>query len=200
MSKQEFLAQLRKGLSGLPQDDIEERLTFYNEMIDDRIEEGLSESEAVSEIGSVNTVVTQILADTPLTKLVKEKVKPNRVLKAWEIVLLVLGSPIWLSLLIAVFAVILSLYVVLWSVIISLWAVLCSLIGSALGGIVLAVVFAFQGNVFTGIAMLSAGICSAGLSIFLFFGCKAVTKGILLLTKKMALSIKTLFVRKEAVQ
>ena len=30
MSKQEFLAQLRKGLSGLPQDDIEERLTFYS--------------------------------------------------------------------------------------------------------------------------------------------------------------------------
>ena len=27
MSKQEFLAQLRKGLSGLPQDDIEERFT-----------------------------------------------------------------------------------------------------------------------------------------------------------------------------
>lgn len=29
MSKQEFLAQLRKSLSGLPQEDIEERLTFY---------------------------------------------------------------------------------------------------------------------------------------------------------------------------
>ena len=43
MNKQEFLAELRKGLSGLPQDDIEERLIFYDEMLEDRIEEGLSE-------------------------------------------------------------------------------------------------------------------------------------------------------------
>ena len=28
MNKKEFLEELRKGLSGLPQDDIEERLTF----------------------------------------------------------------------------------------------------------------------------------------------------------------------------
>ena len=37
MHKQEFLAQLRKGLSGLPQADIEERLTFYSEMLEDRM-------------------------------------------------------------------------------------------------------------------------------------------------------------------
>ena len=37
MSKQEFLVQLRKGLSGFPQDDIEEHVTFYSEMIDDMI-------------------------------------------------------------------------------------------------------------------------------------------------------------------
>ena len=39
MTKQEFLAELRRGLSGLPQNDIEERLNFYSEMIDDRMEE-----------------------------------------------------------------------------------------------------------------------------------------------------------------
>ena len=33
MNKQEFLAQLRKELTGLPKDDIDERLTFYSEMI-----------------------------------------------------------------------------------------------------------------------------------------------------------------------
>lgn len=199
MNKQEFLARLRKGLTGLPQGEIEERLTFYSEMIDDRIEEGLSESEAVSEIGAVNTVVTQILADTPLTKLVKERVKPNRVLKAWEIILLVLGSPIWLSLLIATFAIILAVYIVIWSVVIAFWSIVASFAACSIGGILSAVVFAFQGNSLTGVAMLSAGVCCAGLSIFLFFGCKAVTKGILFLTKKMALGIKTLFVGKEAV-
>ena len=46
MNKREFLASLRNGLYGLPQDDIEERLGFYAEMIDDRMEEGLTEEQA----------------------------------------------------------------------------------------------------------------------------------------------------------
>lgn len=200
MNKQEFLAELRKGLSGLPQVDIEERLSFYGEMIDDRMEEGLSEHEAVSAIGSVKDVISQILADTPIAKLVKEKVKPSRAIKVWEIVLLVLGSPIWLSLLIAVCVVILSVYIVLWSVIISLWSVEASLAACSLGGVVAGIVFAIQGNVLTGIAMLGAGICCAGLSILLGFGCKAATKGILILTKKIALGIKSLFIGKENVR
>ena len=147
MSKQGFLAQLRKGLSGLPQEDIEERLTFYSEMIDDRIEEGLSEPEAVSAIGTVDDIITQILADTTITKLVKEKVKPKRTPKAWEIVLLVLGSPIWLSLLIVAFAIVLSLYATLWSVVISLWAVFGSLIGCSFGSMVAGLILACSGNV-----------------------------------------------------
>ena len=47
MNKQEFLSLLRRELSGLPQGDIEERVGFYAEMIDDRMEEGLTEEEAV---------------------------------------------------------------------------------------------------------------------------------------------------------
>ena len=43
MDKQAFLNRLREGLNGLPQDDIAERLNFYSEMIDDRVENGMSE-------------------------------------------------------------------------------------------------------------------------------------------------------------
>lgn len=200
MSKQEFLAELKARLSGLPQSDIEERLIFFGEMIDDRIEEGLTEEEAVSAIGTVDEVAGQIVAETPLTKLVKERVKPKRSLRAWEIVLLVLGSPIWLSVLIAVFAVIFAVYVAIWSVIISLWAILASLAVSSLAAVAAAVVFSFNSNWLTGAAMLGAGIFCAGLTILLFFGCKAATKGVLLLTKNIALGIKSLLVGKEGVK
>lgn len=94
MDKQAFLTALRSGLSGLPQDDIEERLTFYGEMIDDRMEEGLSEEEAVAAIGEVSEIARQAVADTPLAKIAKERIRPKRRLKTWEIVLLALGSPI----------------------------------------------------------------------------------------------------------
>ena len=197
MNKQEFLIQLSKGLSALPRDDIEERLIFYSEMIEDRIEEGLSEEEAVSAVGSVGEIVSQVVADIPLTRIVRERIRPKRCLKVWEIVLLALGSQIWLSIGIAAVAVILSLYASLWSVIISLWAIFGSLIGCSFGGILSGIAFSCSGSVPTGIAVIGAGIVCAGLSIFMFYGCKAITKGILVLTKKIAVWTKNCFIKKE---
>ena len=69
MLKTAFLEALQSGLAGLPQQDIEERLAFYGEMIDDRMEEGLSEEEAVDAIGPVDRVINEIVAQTPLTKM-----------------------------------------------------------------------------------------------------------------------------------
>ncbi len=197
MRKQKFLAQLRKGLSGLPQEDIEERLTFYSEMIDDRMEEGLTEEKAIAAVGSVDEIISQIVADIPFTKIAKERIKSKRRLSAGEIVLLVLGSPIWLSLLIAAFAIILSLYISLWAVIISLWTVFGSLVGCAFGSVIAGIVFACSDNVLSGITILVAGIICTGLSIFMFYGCKAATKGILILTKKFLVWIKNCFIKKE---
>lgn len=197
MNKQEFLAQLRSALSGLPKADIEERLTFYSEMIDDRIEDGIAEEAAVSELGSIDALVSQIVADIPLGKLVKEKITPKKKLRAWEIVLLVLGSPVWLSLLIAAAAVVLSLYVVLWSVIAVLWAVFAAVAACGLAGLAAGVFFIAGGKVLPGIAVIGAGLVCAGLSVFLFFGCRAATKGILFLTKKLAVGIKNCFIKKE---
>ena len=197
MDKHEFLAKLRNALAGLPEKDIEERLSFYSEMIDDRMEEGLSEEEAVAQIGSVEDIVAQIIADTPFTKLVKEKLKPKKRMKAWEIVLLVLGSPIWLALVISAFAVVLALYICLWAVIVSLWSVFGSLVGGGFGLMVAGIVIALGGEGLTGIAVLGAGCLCVGLSILAFYGCKMATKGTLLLTKKLAIWIKTGFAKKE---
>lgn len=196
MNKQEFLARLQEGISGLPQEDIAERVAFYREMIDDRVEEGLSEEEAISEIGSVEDLISQIIADTPLTKLVKEKIKEKRTLQVWEIVLLILGAPIWLSILVAVIAIILSIYISIWAIIISLWAVWGTLIVCAVGVLLASVVFFVQGYGASGVAMIGAGIVCAGLSIFMFYGCKYATKGLVVLTKKVALGIKNCFVKK----
>lgn len=197
MNKQEFLSRLRKGLSGLSQQDIEERVIFYNEIIDDRIEEGIPEEDAVAEIGSVDEITAQITADIPPAKTVEEKAKPKRTIKAWEIVLLVLGAPIWLSLLIAAAAVIFAFCIVLWSLVVSLWAVEVSLIGSFLGCTVAGIATALHGSGAEGAFMLGAGFICAGLSLFLLFGCLGASKGICLLTKNIALGIKNLFFRKE---
>ena len=201
MNKQEFLDNLKARLSSLPERDVKEYLNFYSEMIDDRIEEGLSEEEAVFEIGSVEIIASQISSQTATERSVvtiaKEKSKTKRRLKAWEIVLLVLGSPICFSLSIATFAVIISLYVSLWSVIISLWAVFGSLIACAVGGTLSGIGLACGAHSLSGFAMIGAGVICAGLSIFTFCGCKAITKVTLLFTKKISLGIVKLFRKKE---
>ncbi len=197
MTKQDFLSELKNALSGLSEADINESLEYYGEMIDDRIEDGMPEEEAVAALGSIDESAKRILMETPLPKLIKSKVKPKRKLSGIEITLIILGFPLWFPLLIAAFAVVLSLYAVLWSVIISLWAVFASLVGSSGGGLFTGIVFTCTGNIASGLFTIGAAIVCAGLSIFAFFGCKAATKGCFELTKIIITGIKKCFIGKE---
>lgn len=196
MTKIKFLLSLHDKLSGLPQDEVEERLNFYSEMIEDRIEEGFSEEDAVAAVGSVDEIAEQIVAQIPLSKMAMEKIKPKRKLRVWEIVLLALGSPIWISLLVAALSVIISVYAVVWAGVVSLWAVFGALIGCAVGSVVGGVFFAISGSALSGLAVIGGGFVCGGLSIFLFFGCMAATKGVVWLTKNVVVAIKNCFIKK----
>jgi len=194
--KQDFLKELEKALCGLPDDDTQKSLEFYSEMIDDKIEDGLSEEDAVSQIGNIEDIAKQILSDIPITKLVKQKIKPKRSMGAVEIILLILGSPIWLSLLIALFAVVFSIYVALWSVIISLYAVSASLLACGVAGVLSFVGFSILGNAVPGTFVAGAGLVCLGLAIFMFIVSNLVTKCLVWLSKKIWLGIKSSFIRK----
>ncbi|MBQ3939072.1 MAG: DUF1700 domain-containing protein [Clostridia bacterium] len=197
MNKQEFISQLEKALAGLPKDDVLERLSFYGELIDDRVEDGLSEEEAVAEAGPADEVAKQILADIPLQKLVRERITGRRRMGAWEIILLVLGFPLWFPLLVVALVLVLCAYVVIWVLVICLWAVFVSFIAGAVCGVAGGVIDFFRGYRREGVMIIGAGLLLAGLSVFMFFACRAATKGAAKLTKKIALGIKSLFVRKE---
>ena len=111
MSKQEFLLLLKKRLLKLPKKEVKERILFYSEMIDDRIEEGLSEEEAVSEIGNIDDVANQIILESS-----NEEESTRKQHNIWGIVLLVIGSPVWAPLLVAGLIIIWSLLIVLWAI------------------------------------------------------------------------------------
>lgn len=190
MRKDAFLTQLRAQLSGLSPIELEERLAFYSEAIDDRIEDGLSEEEAVAAVGTVEAVANQILSETPISKLVKQKIRPKKRLHTWEVVLLAVGSPLWLSLLIAVIAIVFSVYVSFWSVAIALWATALAVAVVSPCMVASAIPMLVQGDVSSGIAFVGGGLIVAGVSILLVLGCIAVTKGMFLLSKSIALGIK----------
>ena len=197
MTKNQFLAELAGSLSGLPEEDVKERLEFFGEMIDDNMDEGLTEEQAVAKIGSVESVVAQILEDTPLARLVKEKIRPKRRMAAWEIVLLAVGSPLWIVLLAAVLVIVLAVYIVIWSVAISIWSVFVSLAACAAALTAVTPGFMIAGRTLEGVIFIAATLVLAGLSIFAFYGAKKATDGTVWLTKKIALAIKKPFCRKE---
>ena len=164
------------------------------------MEEGLSEQDAVLSMGNIESVVSQILAEIPLLRIVKQKIKPKRQLSTWEIVLLSIGSPIWGALLISAFAVVFSLYVSIWAVLISIFAVEASFVCCAVGGVFVGAIFCFTNHLISGIFMFGASFVCAGLSIFLCSGCKFTTKSILLFTKKLMLWLKKCFIGKGAIK
>ena len=114
----------------------------------------------------------------------------KRSLPAWEIALLVLGFPLWFSLIAAAVAVVFALYVSVWAVIISLWALWLSLIVCVPCGFVAAIAFLAKGEWTTGALLIGTSFYCAGLAILGFFGCVAVSKGVVVLTKKAAMSVK----------
>lgn len=198
MSREEFLTEIQKRLSGLPQADMDERLAFYREMIEDRVEEGITEEDAVAEIGTVDLVVEQIMSETPLTRIVKEKVRPKRKLRAWEIVLLVLGAPVWIPLAAAAIVVVVAAYLVIWTAAICVYAADISMAGGTLAGVISMVPYLKMGNL-AGVGFAAGmGLACGGAAILLFFASEWITKSILELSKRILIRIKALFIGREA--
>lgn len=198
MNKLEFLEAIRARIvSCLPEAEVAKTLDYYAEMIDDRMEENLSEQEAVAEMGTMDEIVAQILLDAPLSVLVKESVKPNRSLRVWEMILLILGFPIWGSLLLTGVCILLALLLTLGSVLISLYAILVSLWAGSLGCILLTFIQLFTREYLLSMTTCGAGLFLAGISIPTFFGCNAAARGCFRLCRSLLRSVKKLFVRRK---
>ena len=196
MNKTEFMFELGRALEGLPKDDILEKLSFYEEMIADRMEDGESEEEAVTSVGDVDKIALEIIEEIPLTKIVKEKIKPKRRMKAWEIVLLAVGSPLWIVLGVSALAIIISLYAVLWVLVACAWSAFGTLAGSAIGGAVGGVIIAVFKNPVGGGVLIAGGLVCAGLAILSFIGSLEATVGVAKLAKTIVLGIKKMFMKK----
>ena len=185
MTKAEFLHQLQENLNALSEADRDERIQFFGELIDDKIEAGLGEEDAVREIGDPVDIANQITAEfnTPSPEPEQEAPKVRRKLKGWEITLISIGSPIWGSIAIAVAAVIFSLYASLWAVVVSLWAADLAFALGSVAGTVAFFPLLFSGNLNFSLLVLGSGLVSGALSMLMFYPCKYLTHLSIKLTK-----------------
>ena len=197
MDKLDFLLALDKRLDALPDADRRASLDYYTEILDDLIESGMTETDAVASLGSVDAIAEEILMDVPLPKLVKAKMKGKRRMTGLEITLLIVGFPIWFPILVSVFATIFAVYVSLWAVVISLYATDLSLAACAPASILCAVLLFIVGQPSTALLFLGAALVLAGLAILLFLGCNGTAKGVCQLGKLTVRGIKACFIRKK---
>ncbi len=197
MTKNEFLKNLERRLQGLPKEDIQKSLDFYGEILDDKIEEGLTEEEAVKALGDMEDIVGQILAEIPLAKIVGHKFKPKRALRVWEIVLLVLGFPLWFPLLLTAGVLLLSGVIIVWSLALIPYGVDLGLVVGGAVGAFLSLVCIFTGQLAVGLCILGGAIMLLGVSILLFFAANAIVKTLFKCSKKGVLFLKCKIVGKE---
>lgn len=193
MTKQEFLSELERALGKLPHAEVEQALAFYDEAISDRMEDGLSEAEAVADLCPIDEIAAQIAAETP--PIPRAIARANTGSRTLNIVLLAVFSPIWVPVVLALAAAALAVYVAIWAVIAALWAVdavlvlmpfagLAALASTVGGGMPLPGVFAF------GLSLVSSGFGLVA-SFAVFWASKLLFRA----TRTFARWIASLFVR-----
>lgn len=188
MTRLEFAGFLRGELSGLDQGEIDKSAAFYDELISDHMDEGMTEEEAVAAVGTPAEIAGEILMDQPVTALVRRRVKRGRRLSALSVALIVIGSPVWLPLLIT--AAVLALVFVLLAYLLVLVAAVCAwavALSCAAAGI--AALFNLS---FSALGLLYAGavLAGAGLAILAGLGAVWVTRWCAIVWRGTARAIK----------
>lgn len=199
MNKNEFINKLNNKLSNFPETEVLDRISFYTEMIDDYVDEGMSEEEAILKLGSIDEIVESIAHEIPLSKIAKKKLKSRRKLNTLEIVLLIVGFPLWFSLLAGGISVILALYAAIWTVVICLWAIVVSCGVTAFASVILFIVYVCSGEPSLGFGLFAAALVLLGVAMLFIIASKYLTDITIKLPKMLFRWIKSLFIIKEDV-
>lgn len=160
MNKQEFLYQLKEGLIRLDESERDQFILYYDELIEDYIEDGAGEEEAVKKLGKPARIASKILEEA----FEERSFQPEKRTNPLMVGLLILGFPLWGSLLLALIAVILAAYIVIWCLPFStgLFAVV-GLAVSIFSSV--ASIFALQDGVFIAVTQLGVSALILGLAI-----------------------------------
>lgn len=180
MSREEFIEQLKRNLSGLPESDLNEAIDYYSEYLSEVPDEKLS--EVIEKLGKPEYIANQIKSESGYgNPNVDNKNKKSSNL-VFRIILVVVLSPIWLSLFIAYASLIISVIVVIVSVyLVFPISFLCSVV-SVIGTMTYGICFSL---LYGGI-----GLFSIGVSIMLF---KVAVKGVKAVSALFVKSVSKLY-------
>ncbi len=192
MKKHDFLQELLRRLSQLPQAEREKAYAFYAEIIDDSMEDGMTEDEAVAKLGGMDEIVQRITAETPMAALIRQRVG-HRPRTAGVVILLTLGFPVWFPVLMAAASALLTFFIVLWILALMLWVVLASCGAAVIGGLAGLIAVPEFGMRLMGFGV---AIACAGCAVLLYPACVRVTGWFARFTKRLWLKGKRALMNK----
>ena len=193
MNKQEYLASLRAALACLPESEIEESVAFYTEMIDDRVADGLTEEEATAQLDDPKAAARAIIADLPVVPRAVVRTKQKNRALYWTLV--ILGSPLWLTLLLAAGALVLAGLLTIWCLILGLWLLAAGLLAGGPLGIGVCLWALAVGQPAYGVFELGSGLLCFGLGLFCLHGAVAASKTLMQVSRQWIAKAKEPFVK-----
>lgn len=191
MTKSTFIDTLRGLLESLNEDECNKFISYYEEIIEDYKESGLSEQEVIKKIGSPKSVANNILREQDSININI----PSFNSKLLNIILLILGFPLWGSLLLTVVLLILSAYIIIWCIPFTTGVSSIAFFVSALVSIVGAP-FMIADVLTVGIVQLGLGVSSVGVSILLGLITIYLSKKFIVITKKLTFKVFKSFNKK----
>ncbi|EOS50139.1 DUF1700 domain-containing protein [Adlercreutzia caecimuris] len=193
MNKQEYLAQLRAALACLPEGEIEESVAFYTEMIDDRVADGLTEEEATAQLDDPKAAARATIADLPVVPRTVVRTKQRNRALYWTLV--ILGSPLWLTLLLAAGMLVLAGLLTIWCLILGLWLLAAGLLAGGPLGIGVCLWALAVGQPAYGVFELGSGLLCFGLGLFCLHGAVAASKTLMQVSRQWIAKAKAPFVK-----
>ena len=188
MNKTQFCALLENKLKPyLSPKEMYKTLNFFEEMIDDRIDEGLSEEEAVSQLGDINIIVDQILDEHNIGKK-QTKLVWRFIPRELGFINIVLLFPAWIT----IFSLVASLFIVILSIIFS---IVLSIIAIFIGGILLILKSPFyliyERNISYFLDTLGFGFVNTGIGLIGIYWLTKIYKK----SRQNGINIRTIFVK-----
>ncbi|MEG1410976.1 MAG: DUF1700 domain-containing protein [Terrisporobacter sp.] len=191
MTKATFIDTLRRLLKHLDEQECNKFISYYEEIIEDYKESGLTEEEVIEKIGSPQSIAKNILSEQDSINI---KI-PAFNSKILNIILLILGFPLWGSLLLSAVLIILSGYIVIWCIPFTTGVTSFAFFVSALISII-GSPFMMADILSVGVVQLGLGISFVGISILLGFITIYLSKEFKGITKNLTFNIWRCFDKK----
>lgn len=176
MNRKTYLRRLRAELTGISESEVENLISYYNELFDDGIERGKTEEEICAGLEPPETVAENYKQENGFApssgdkgggkqrdKRRRSEESQRRSVPVW---LIVLGFPAWFPLLIVAFALAFVLVIMLFVFIVTLGALS---LGFTVGGVYFIVMSfgLFGGHVALAFTQIGWGVCLIGLGFLL---------------------------------